>query len=132
MCIFNFVTRNPPQTEKSTASLVQRFALSGGFTLGGSLLAVLQQAKHWQDQRPARPIPCSTRTLHKRRSWHTVAPGRWYSLSPGPLYGQTPVRSMIASSLTGHTNFSRAEVGGVMGGGKVFFPPPHHPAHLCT
>ena len=77
-------------------SCAQGEAVPNAFILlGGSLPAVLQQAKHWRDQHPARPIPCPTRTLCKRRSWHTVAPGSWYGLSPGPLYGQTPVRSMI-------------------------------------
>ena len=34
-------------------------------------------------------------------------------------------------SLAGHTNFSRTEVGGVMGR-REKFPPPHHPAHFRT
>ena len=81
-CATKFSQRTHPPRPVCTTCITMPNAF---ILLGGSLLAVLQQAKHWRDQRPARPIPCPTRTLHKRRSWHMVAPGRWYGLSPGPL-----------------------------------------------
>ena len=47
---------------------------------------------------------------------------RW-PLFPLPLW-YNDSQFALAGSLAGHTNFSCAEVGRAMGGGKVFFPPP--------